>query len=111
MRQIQARLDALRAQAGDFEASVDGDDDWADDDAKSERSNELLSAVNTAMADFHDAERRCANAINALYGGQQYRAPDGDGRHERGEYGATAGQYGAAAASRELGSPPVTTVT
>jgi hypothetical protein len=38
------------------------------------------------------------NAINALYGGQHYRASDGDGRHERGEYGATAEQYGAAAA-------------
>ncbi len=98
VRQFQARLDALRAQAADFERSVDGDDDWADDDAQRDRNNELLAAVNTAMADFHDAERRCANAINALYGGQQYRASDGDGRHERGEYGATAGQYGAAAA-------------
>jgi hypothetical protein len=36
-RQVQARLDALRAQAGDFERSVEGDDDWADDDAKTER--------------------------------------------------------------------------
>jgi hypothetical protein len=48
-RQVQARLDALRAQAGDFERSVEGDDDWADDDAKTERNNELLAAVNTAL--------------------------------------------------------------
>lgn len=101
VRQIQARLDALRAQAGDFEASVDGDDDWADDDAARERNNELVAGVNTAMADFHEAERRCANGINVLYGGQQYRASDGDGRHERGEYGATAEQYGAAAAGEQ----------
>lgn len=99
VRAIQARLEALRAQAGDFERSVAGDGDWADDDAKLERNNELIAAVNAAVADFQEAERRCANAINALHGGQQYRASDGDGRHERGEYGHTAEQFGAAAAS------------
>ena len=109
VRGIQARLDALRAQAADVEGSVQGDDDGADDGAQRERSNELLAAVNTAMADFHDAERRCANAINALYGGQQYRASDGDGHHKRGEYGATTGQY--AAAAGEGGVPWGTTVS
>lgn len=110
VREIQARLDALRAQAADFEASVAGDGDWQDDEAQRDRNDGLLAAVNTAMADFQDAERRCANAINALYGGQRYRVSDGDGRHERGEYGYTAEQYGAAAAG-EQGVPwgrPVT---
>lgn len=98
VREIKARLEALRIQAADFERSVEGDDDWADDDVKRERNNELVGAVNAAVADFDAAQRRCANAINALYGGQQYRASDGDGHHERGEYGATAGQLGQAAA-------------
>jgi hypothetical protein len=101
VRQIQARLDALRAQADAFEDSAQADEVWADDDAKAERSDELVRAVSVAVADFHDAERRCANAVSALYGGQRYRASDGDGRHERGEYGATAGQFDVAAASEE----------
>ncbi|MPZ66585.1 MAG: hypothetical protein GEU83_14095 [Pseudonocardiaceae bacterium] len=47
------------------------------------------------MAEFQAAERACANAINALYGGTQYRAHDGDGRAEPGEYGYSAQQLAA----------------
>ncbi|MQA13426.1 MAG: hypothetical protein GEV09_04405 [Pseudonocardiaceae bacterium] len=97
VREIKTRLEALRGQAGAFEASVEGDDDWADDDASVERNNELVGAVNAAVADFYAAQRRAANAINALYGGTQYRASDGDGRREPGEYGYSAEQLGAAA--------------
>lgn len=98
VREIQARLDALRAQAGDFERSAEGDGDWAEDENKVERNNELINAVNAAVADFEAAQRRCANAINALYGGQAYRVSDGDGHHERGEYGSSAEQLSQAAA-------------
>lgn len=45
VREIKARLEALRAQAGGFEAAVAGDDDWTDDDAHVERNNELVAAV------------------------------------------------------------------
>lgn len=108
VREIQARLDALRAQAGAFETSVAGDTDWADDPAKAQHNDELLRAVNQAVADFEAAEIRCANAISALYGGQQYHISDGDGRHEPGEYGHTAAQLNTAA---EQGALPWGTPT
>lgn len=101
IRDIKARLDALRAEAGAFEQSVQGDDNWTEDGAKVDRNNQLIGAVNAAVADFDAAQRRCANAINALYGGQQYRADDGDGQQEPGEYGHTAEQLDAVAGSEQ----------
>lgn len=101
VREIKARLDALRAEAGVFEQPVDGDDDWTEDGDKVDRNNQLIGAVNAAVADFDAAQRRCANAINALYGGLQYRADDGDGQHESGEYGHTAEQLDTAAGSEQ----------
>ncbi|MFN2495947.1 MAG: DUF6177 family protein [Pseudonocardiaceae bacterium] len=79
LRAIKARLEALRAEAGAFVQSVQGEDDWTEDGDKVDRNNQLVGAVNAAVADFDAAQRRCASAINALYGGQQYRADDGDG--------------------------------
>ena len=96
LRQLRLRLGALRADAtalvtevGDVEPSVD----------QADRSNELLSAVSSAVADFDEAQRRCANKITALYGGVSYRADNGDGVLEIGEYGATAEALDAAAAN------------
>lgn len=101
VKDIQARLAVLRQQAAEFEQSLGGDAERAGDDGNRERNDELIAAVDVAVADFNDAERRCANAIGALYGGQSYRADDGDGRAERGEYGATAEQFDRAAGSDE----------
>lgn len=97
VREIQAALDALRAQASEFVGSVQGDGDWREDQGKVDRNNELVGAVNAQIAAFYEAQRRCANAINALYGGTQYRAEDGDGRVEPGEYGYTGEQLTVAA--------------
>jgi len=99
VEEIQRQLDSLRAQAHAFEQSVNGDDDWREDGDQVDRSNQLLEQVNMAWAAFEEAQRRCASALNALYGGQQYRAHDDDGRHEPGEYGYTAEQLDQAAAS------------
>jgi hypothetical protein len=101
VREIKARLDALRVDASAFTQSVQGDEDWAGDDAKRERNNQLIDAVNLAVADFQAAQRRCANAINGLYGGPQYRVDDGDGQRDSDEYGNTAEQYAAAAGGDE----------
>ncbi|HYZ07659.1 MAG TPA: hypothetical protein VE709_03500 [Pseudonocardiaceae bacterium] len=106
VKQIQNQLDALRTQAQDLvaEAAADKANEGTleqvgefvgiggDDDEYAERSNELASQVNAQVAAFNEAQRVCANTINALYGGTQYRADDGDGQQEPGEYGYTAEQ-------------------
>lgn len=103
VKQIQEQLDALRVQARELVAEAQADKNsegtlekvgefvgiGGDDDEYAERSNELASQVNAQVAAFAEAQRRCANAINALYGGVQYRADDGDGRTEPGEFGFT----------------------
>ena len=99
VRGIQDRLDALRTDDAAFLTGVT-DEPTAE---HTDRSNAVLSQVNAAMADFDDAQRRCANASNALYGGTTYRADNGDGRLDTGEYGSTAAALDAA--SREGGLP------
>jgi hypothetical protein len=99
VREIQARLDALRADAAALVTGV-GDEPTAD---QAERSNTMLTEVNAAVAAFDDAQRRCANGITALYGGTTYRADNGDGRLDVGEYGSTAAQLDAA--TRDGGLP------
>lgn len=100
--EIKRQLESLRSQAATFAASVEGVDDWQEDNSEVDRHNDLLQAVNTQMAAFMDAQRRCANMINARYGGQQYRAEDGDGQAQPGEFGYTAEQLNAAAADGGL---------
>ncbi|MDQ3989326.1 MAG: DNA/RNA non-specific endonuclease [Actinomycetota bacterium] len=110
VKQIQDQLDALRAQAQNLVAETEADKATesgleqvgefvgigGDDDEYAERSNELTSQVNAQVAAFAEAQRVCANTINALYGGTQYRADDGDGHVEADEYGFTAEQLDAA---------------
>jgi hypothetical protein len=102
VRPIKAQLESLRSRAVAFLASIEGDDDWNEDGAKVDEHNQLLSAVNAAVAAWMDAQRRCANTIVALYGGIQYVADNGDGTIEANEFGyskelldgATAGDEG-----------------
>ena len=102
VRDIQVRLKALQGRAAEFEADVRLVDDPGAEQAYVDQNNELVSSVDAAMADFDEAQRRCANAINALYrGGITYRADNEDGVAEIGEFGATAAQYDAAATGPE----------
>lgn len=87
VRPIQAQLQSLQSQATSFVDSVEGDDDWNEDGDKVDEHNSLLTQVNAAVAAWMDAQRTCANTINALYGGIQYRQDDGDGVEEVGEFG------------------------
>ncbi|MEU4767759.1 DNA/RNA non-specific endonuclease [Actinosynnema sp. NPDC023794] len=96
VRQIKAQLATLRAQAIAFVDSVQGDEDWREDEGKVDRHNKLRDDISVQVAAFFEAQRRCANTINALYGGTQYRAENGDGRADAGEYGYTADQLKAA---------------
>lgn len=96
--EIKRQLAVLQSQAGSFVTSVTADDDWRDDHAKVEQHNALIQSVNTQIAAFLDAQRRCANTINALHGGPGYRADDGDSHVQNGEYGFTADTLNTAAA-------------
>ena len=80
VRAIQAQLGTLRLQAGMLETAAVPDEN---------RSDDLIGQVNDAMATFDDAQRRCANAINALSGtGPVYRPDDGVGPAAPDEFGA-----------------------
>jgi Bacterial toxin 30 len=80
VRAIQARLGTMRLQAGMLEAEPVPDEN---------RGDGIVDGVNAAMAEFDDAQRRAANAINALSGtGPTYRPADDDGRTDPDEYGA-----------------------
>lgn len=102
VRPIKAELESLRSRAIAFLASIEGDDDWNEDGAKVDEHNQLLSAVNATVAAWMEAQRRCANTINGLYGGIEYVADNGDGTVQTNEFGyskelldgATAGDEG-----------------
>lgn len=96
VRPLQTRLDRLRADAAAFVDSVRDDDDWRSDAGKVDHHNGLLAGVEFVVAAWAEAQRRCANAINARVGGTQYVADNGDGRLEANEYGSTAEQLAAA---------------
>lgn len=95
VKAIKARLAQLKTEAETFVSSVEGDDDWREDEGKVDKNNNLINAVGDEIAKFFEAQRRCANTINALYGGKQYTAVTGD-QPKDGEYGYTADQLRAA---------------
>jgi hypothetical protein len=101
VRPIQQRLEQLRAQAAVLAIVGDGAADGDLDQDRIDEQRRLTGAVDAAVAEFQAAERACANAITTLYGGTQYRADDGDGRREPGEYG-----YSAQQLARGLGAEP-----
>ena len=99
VRDVQARLDALRGRAVQFQADMRVVGDPSVDPAYVQENASLVAGVNAAMADFDDAQRRCANTINALSGsGPVYRPVDDNGVVDRGEYGYTRSQLDAATA-------------
>ncbi|MFF2653221.1 hypothetical protein [Streptomyces sp. NPDC058045] len=82
------RLRQLRLDAIAFAESVEGDDDWTDDQDKHDRNKELISAVSAARVGFHDAERRAANKINAISPAVcRPKWIQDDGSHRPGMYG------------------------
>ncbi|MFG3553660.1 hypothetical protein ACGGAQ_04645 [Micromonospora sp. NPDC047557] len=97
VKEIKAQLAALKGQAEQFVGSVKDDEDWREDEGKVNQHNGLITSVNTQVAAFFEAQRKCANTINALYGGRQYRADNADGQADDGEYGFTADTLNAAA--------------
>ncbi|MDI5965542.1 hypothetical protein [Streptantibioticus silvisoli] len=90
IRPIAAKLADLKDQAHTFVKSVSGDKDWQYDGGKVDRDNQLRTEVDAAVAAFWDAERRCANAIEAVFGGTRFTANDGSNKSTM--YGYTAKQ-------------------
>ncbi|WP_053752920.1 hypothetical protein [Streptomyces sp. MMG1533] len=85
------RLKQLRADAFTFVESVAGDDDWTDDEAKSDKHQALMDDVAAARAGFEAAERAAANKINAISPAMcrpEWKVDDGT--HKPGMYGYTA---------------------
>jgi hypothetical protein len=66
--------------------------DWHDDAGLVKRDQQLNSQVGQAVAEWMAAQRRCANAINAVYGGTTYVPDNGDAHHAPNEFGYSAEQ-------------------
>ncbi len=67
--------------------------------------NRLIAGVNTQVAALGDAERACANQIDALYFGLQYVPDNGDATADPAEYGFSADLFGQAAGDASAGLP------
>ncbi len=98
---IQTRLETLRAQAAAFVQSVSSDADWRKSQSKVDEHNGLIKSVDAAVADFMDAQRRCANTILALYSAKRYTAENGDGTVTATEFGYTAAQLDGAMGEKD----------
>jgi hypothetical protein len=80
---LAKRLTELQEDAKVFAASVEGDDDWTEDEDKVRRNEELINGVTATQLAFQEAERRAANKISALVGGPQFVAEHGSGFYRR----------------------------
>ncbi|MCF2434566.1 hypothetical protein LV779_06500 [Streptomyces thinghirensis] len=83
-RPLAKRLDQLKTDALAFVNSVEGDDDWTEDEDKVDKNRQLLDDVTAAQSAFREAERRAATKISAIVGGPRFVADDGSGLVERG---------------------------
>ncbi|TDD80441.1 hypothetical protein E1293_20745 [Actinomadura darangshiensis] len=77
VRPIVARLHGLRAAARDFRAEIDSDWDgdfggWRSDGENVDKNNKFNNDVLSALAQYQEAERACANRITALFGGTRF---------------------------------------
>ncbi|MDA0563782.1 hypothetical protein LG943_05490 [Streptomonospora sp. S1-112] len=97
-RDLKAQLVQAKADAQDFRASIEGDDDWDEggffggESDKVGEHNDLLNRVNSLVHRYWAAERDCANAITALFGGTRFVGAGADG----GQPGAGESVYGTA---------------
>ncbi|WNF01764.1 hypothetical protein PS467_32490 [Streptomyces luomodiensis] len=83
IRPLVKRLKQLKADAFAFVDSVEGDDDWTEDEGKVDRHQQLWDGVNAAVAAFQEAERKASTTISGLVGGPKFVADDGSHTHNR----------------------------
>ncbi|KNE78953.1 hypothetical protein AB0B04_23285 [Streptomyces xinghaiensis] len=85
------RLKRLKQKAFAFVDSVEGDDDWTDDQEKVDAHQALMDGVATAREGFQEAERKAANTINAISPAMcRPKWVEDDGSHKPGMYGQSA---------------------
>ncbi|MFF4254955.1 hypothetical protein ACFY1L_27480 [Streptomyces sp. NPDC001663] len=82
-RPLAKRLEQLKTDALAFVGSVDGDDDWTEDEDKVHRNKELVDDVTATQLAFQDAERRAASKISTIVGGPTFVADHGSGFYDR----------------------------
>ncbi|MET9642576.1 hypothetical protein [Streptomyces syringium] len=85
VRPLKDKLKSLKDDAFAFVESIEGDDDWREDQKKVDRNNNLWHSVNATVAAFHAAERACHDKIVALVKGTPLIADDGS--HQPNMYG------------------------
>ena len=102
---IARQLATLKAAAKALSAKMFSRDDWRDDEIAVDFHNDLISSVNTQVAAWNDAERECANRIDALYFGVQFVQDNGDGSAAPNEYGYSSDALDQAAADSTSGLP------
>ena len=83
IRPLVKRLARLKADAFTFVASVEGDDDWTEDEDKVDRHQQLWDDVNASVAAFQEAERKASTTISGLVGGPKFVADDGSHTQNR----------------------------
>ncbi|MCC9194061.1 hypothetical protein LOC59_10465 [Arthrobacter sp. zg-Y916] len=97
---LKVRLDAVKADAANFFSRTRGrsQDDWDDDEGLIQAEQNIIGDLNLLYADLQEAQRVCANAISAIYGGPSYvlTTEEGAGTGEV-EFGFSGEQLDAAA--------------
>ncbi|MFE7165935.1 hypothetical protein [Streptomyces sp. NPDC057616] len=81
-RPLAKRLEQLKTDALAFVGSVDGDDDWTEDEDKVHRNKELVDDVTATQLAFQEAERRAASKISTIVGGPKFVADHGSGFYD-----------------------------
>ncbi|MFF2329175.1 MULTISPECIES: hypothetical protein [unclassified Streptomyces] len=85
------RLGQLKLDAFTFVDSVRGEDDWTEDQARTDAHQALMDGVAAAREGFQEAERNAANKINAISPGAcRPQWVVDDGTHGLGMYGQSA---------------------
>ncbi|WP_235432168.1 hypothetical protein [Nocardiopsis sp. RV163] len=97
VRDIKGKWSTLKADSYAFLNSIEGDDDWREADGisgffggesdKVEEHQALLDRADALRREYEEAERACANAINAdIPDRTSFVAGDGDGESAPGEF-------------------------
>jgi hypothetical protein len=69
---LAATLASTQSQATAFAQKISGNDKWDHSSSLVNENNAMVHAVNTTICAYQAAERKAANAIEALIGGQQW---------------------------------------
>lgn len=84
-RPLVQQMDQLRSEAAAFRKSVEGDDDWRQDQDSIDKNAHLVHEIGRIWGQFQELERSTATKIDGQVGGTRWIADDGS--HKKGMYG------------------------